>query len=342
MRIALYSDLHLELLREAWQPPETTADIVILAGDIGKHTHGLKWAAQAFQRKDGTRPHVVYVAGNHEYYDAHLGLLHEMQKPIWQENGVEFLEKRTLELPGVRILGCTLWSGFTLFGTERAEIYMRHAKHSVNDYWLIHARQGKRLEPMDTWRMHRTAVDWLDLELAKPFEGATVVVTHFAPHRKCVAPQHENSYLSPYFNTDLAWLMKKHRIDLWCHGHTHTNNDFVAENECRVVSNQRGYPFEVASGGFREDLVIPLDMLRWARDEDVAEDRRDPQVQARHEGVFGEQPGWMCLPCGDKFRRAAWRQSFSCHYGHCDVCGRDNVEVTTPDNCGYLKAWENG
>lgn len=66
--------------------------------------------------------------------------------------------------------------------------------------------------------------------------------------------------MSPYFLTDLSWLMEKHQIDVWCHGHTHTNNDFVAENGCRVVSNQRGYLSEFAAGGmgFRPDLVIDV------------------------------------------------------------------------------------
>lgn len=58
-----------------------------------------------------------------------------------------------------------------------------------------------------------------------------------------------------------------------------------------------------------------------------------------HLEFCGQQPGRMCLSCGDKFRRAAWKQSFSCNVGHCDVCGRDDVEVTTADNCGYLRAW---
>ena len=260
MRLALYSDLHLELMRgQPWQPPSLDVDVVILAGDIGSHTHGLEWAAKAF-RQTPILPTVIYVAGNHEYYDAHLGLLSELQNPTWEKSGVHFLEKRTLELPGVRILGCTLWSAFDLHGADKASAYMSIAKRSINDYWVIHARGGKRLEPRDTLELHRKAVRWLDAELTKPFNGRTVVVTHFPPHRGCVAPQHQDSDLSPYFVTDLAWLMDKHRIDVWCHGHTHTNNDFIAGKGCRVVSNQRGYPNEVAAGGtgFREDLVIEL------------------------------------------------------------------------------------
>jgi hypothetical protein len=56
---------------------------------------------------------------------------------------------------------------------------------------------------------------------------------------------------------DFSAMMRKHRIDVWCHGHTHTNTDFVAEGNCRVLSNQRGYPREIAQGiGFRENFVF--------------------------------------------------------------------------------------
>lgn len=116
--------------------------------------------------------------------------------------------------------------------------------------------QLKHGKPLDTVRLHRLSTQWLTKELSKPFHGKTVVVTHFAPHRSCVATKHDNSALSPYFVTDLSRLMATYSIDVWCHGHTHTNNDFVAENGCRVISNQRGYPGEVSQSGFRPDLIF--------------------------------------------------------------------------------------
>ncbi len=259
MKFALYSDLHLEHLAEPWQPPALDVDVVILAGDIGKHTHGIRWAADAF-RQAPVSPEIVYLAGNHEYYDAHLGLLTEFRRPEWERMGVQFIERRTITWPGVRLLGCTLWSAFNLYGADKAADAMAVARRSINDYWMIAARGGRRLEPRDTLGLHRTAVQWLDTTLAEPFDGKTIVVTHFAPHRGCIAPQHQGTEMAPYFVTDLAWLMEKYRIDVWCHGHTHTNNDFVAENGCRVVSNQRGYASEIAAGsvGFRPELVIEV------------------------------------------------------------------------------------
>ncbi|MEZ7911242.1 MAG: metallophosphoesterase [Propionivibrio sp.] len=253
MRLALYSDLHNEC-GVPWEPPESAlqADVVVLAGDIGSHTHGLEWAARRFPKQP-----IVYVAGNHEYYDAQLGLMDEFQKPFWEQMDVHFLDHQSFELDGVRFLGCTLWSSFGLYGTDKAEAYMAVAKRRINDYWMIHARNGKRLEPRGTLKLCCAAVCWLEGELSKPFDGKTVVVTHFAPHPRCVAPQHQGSDVSPYFVTDLSWLMEKYRIDLWCYGRTHTNINFVAENGCRVVTNRRGYPGERCNG-FNPRLMIEV------------------------------------------------------------------------------------
>ena len=262
MRIALDSDLHREAGSIPWQPPALNVHLVILAGDIGSHTNGIEWASRAFR----TVPEVVYVAGNHEYYNAHLGLLDELENPVWDQMGVHFLERRVLTLEGVRVLGCTLWSGFDLYGAGTVEDAMNAAKGSINDYWMIRARGGKLLTPRDTLRLHRTDVRWLETELAKPFDGKTVVVTHFAPHRRCIAPEHAGSAVTPYFVTDLSRLMEAYSIELWCFGHTHTNVDFIAEGGCRVISNQLGYPKERvgaehkvhSDNGFQNEWIIEI------------------------------------------------------------------------------------
>lgn len=257
MKIALYSDLHLACSQEFWQPPPLDVDIVILAGDISSSTHGVRWATDAFTHWPKA-PAIFYIAGNHEYYDADVGLLAELRKPAWEHAGVRLLEKDTALLPDVRILGCTLWSGFDLYGAGQMEACMNVAKRAINDYSMIKTRGGKLLKPIDTLRLHRGSIQWLTTELAKPFDGKTILATHFAPHRRCVAPQHGGSVLAPYFVTDLSRLMSTYSIDVWCHGHTHTNVDFVAENGCRVISNQRGYPGEVTNCEFSPQLVIEV------------------------------------------------------------------------------------
>ena len=76
----------------------------------------MEWAAQKFPGLP-----IVYVAGNHEYYGAQLGLLSELRKPSWKQMGVNFLDRQSYELDGVRFLGCTLWSSFSHYGADKVE-----------------------------------------------------------------------------------------------------------------------------------------------------------------------------------------------------------------------------
>ncbi|GHT86550.1 hypothetical protein AGMMS49960_14710 [Betaproteobacteria bacterium] len=254
MKIALYSDLHLELARwegdSLWEPPQLDVDVVVLAGDIDTRTNGIKWAASAFPDTP-----VIYVSGNHEFYGHSIHLFY---RDRGEQGNVHFLENSTFTLDGVRFLGCTLWSGFELLGKEKAKGYMQIAKFNIADYRAIIGSEGLLLNPLETRERHQQSLKWLEQELAQPFEGKTVVVTHFAPHPLCVAPEHQESILSPYFVNDLRPLMDNTPIALWCFGHTHTNCDFTTVSGCRVISNQRGYPGEWERNGFRPELVIDL------------------------------------------------------------------------------------
>src|ERR1700749_4846848 len=120
MKIRVLSDLHLE----SDQPeiiPHADADLVVLAGDIHNHAEGLRWAAETF---DGAVP-VVYVPGNHEYYDGEFGALETaMGDAAHSVDNVHFLNNATLADPQGRwrVLGTTLWTDFELFGARPPEL----------------------------------------------------------------------------------------------------------------------------------------------------------------------------------------------------------------------------
>ena len=63
MKIALLSDLHLSV--QAMPPPPTDADVVVLAGDLGRPAAAIDWATQYAQP-------TLFVAGNHEFYGSDL------------------------------------------------------------------------------------------------------------------------------------------------------------------------------------------------------------------------------------------------------------------------------
>ena len=249
MKIRLLSDLHLEF--EPWTPPPAAADVVILAGDIHQHTVGLHWARETFARAE-----IIYVAGNHEYYGASLGLLDELRS-VAGTLGIHLLEQSEAVIGGVRFLGATLWTDHCLYGAERRGEAMDVADERMLDYRVIRTDRGW-LTPERTSDIHEETVQWLETALRMPFAGRSVLVTHHGVHRQSVAPRFEDDPLNPAFASDLNDLIEDSRLILCCHGHTHDARDFMIGN-ARVLCNPKGYPGELpADRGFRPELVVEI------------------------------------------------------------------------------------
>jgi predicted phosphodiesterase len=243
VRIRIYSDIHLEYAPFA--PPGSDADLVVLAGDIANGAVGIEWAKATF------RTPVLYLAGNHEYYE---GEFESVQAAMRAASGgaVELLDCTRTVIGGVRFLGCTLWTDYTLAReSERAGV-IEDARKLNPDYQLI--RYGSRaFTPEDSIALCTRHRAWLAAELARPFSGRTVAITHFAPHPRSIAPAYTNHRANPAFVVDLDEAMRGPA--LWIHGHTHTYFDYRVR-ETRVICNPRGYPGEPT--GFRPDLTVDL------------------------------------------------------------------------------------
>ncbi|RDU95609.1 metallophosphoesterase [Trinickia dinghuensis] len=253
MKIRVLSDLHLEC-DEPEAIPHAEADLVVLAGDIHNHAEGIRWAAESF---DADVP-VVYVPGNHEYYDGEFGALEvAMRDAAAGADNVHYLNNDALIDPDGRwrVLGTTLWTDFELFGASEATIaasvaaaekVMLDFRGPIQVTWPSGAagtpaeRDNPRLfTAADTLALHRHARAWLARELAKPFAGKTIVVTHHAPHRASLAERFANDLSSAGFISHLTDLVGP-PVALWIHGHTHTPFDYVADGT-RIVCNPRGY-----------------------------------------------------------------------------------------------------
>ena len=72
MQLYVASDIHIEF--EDFVPPTIDADVVVLAGDIGVGTSGVEWAARHYPELC-----VIYVPGNHEYYDHDVGIIDQLK-----------------------------------------------------------------------------------------------------------------------------------------------------------------------------------------------------------------------------------------------------------------------
>lgn len=255
MKLHILSDLHLEFTD--FVPPQTDADVVVLAGDIAVGEEGLRWAARHFERQS-----VVYVPGNHEYYRADFsGMLADLRHTA-HELGIFLLDGDEVVLDDergglVRFLGCTLWTDFRLFGQDRRVICLNAASQKLNDFRLI-KDGGRRLLPEQTARWHEHHVRWLDAHLQVSFPGKTVVVTHHLPSARSVAERYRLEVLSACFASELDHLFGP--MALWVHGHTHGSFDYEVGGT-RVVCNPRGYTssrFPPENPHFNPALVIEL------------------------------------------------------------------------------------
>jgi len=244
VRIRIYSDLHLEFA--PFVPPANDADAIVLAGDIDNGPAGIAWARETFEEP------VLYLAGNHEYYEGEFEAVQEAMGAAARESAVELLDCSEVVLDGVRFLGCTLWTDYSLAPHAERSAVIESARKLNPDYQLI--RCGSRaFAPEDAIELCARHRAWLGAALAAPSEEKTVVITHFAPHPRSIAPAFVGHRANPGFVLDLTEMMES--AVLWIHGHTHTFFDYRVGGT-RVICNPRGYPGEPT--GFSPDLIVEI------------------------------------------------------------------------------------
>lgn len=254
MNIQLASDLHLDLLHTRW-PEERlislaqTADVLVLAGDIHKGTLAVdtfaQWAAQS------PIP-IIYIAGNHEFYGDSLDAIEQRLRESALAAGIHYLQQDALILDGVRFLGCTMWTDYRLRSMYSQAHVMEDVQQRIQDHF--HIQTGAQVfTPQDALDQHVASRHWLTQELAKPFNGKTVVITHHGPHPLSVHPRYVGDKRNGAYVSDLSALMPK--VDLWLHGHVHDSFDYQV-GRCRVVANPAGYVRSRALATSREDFLF--------------------------------------------------------------------------------------
>jgi predicted phosphodiesterase len=248
MRIQLASDLHLELLGkwpgERLVAPAPDADVLVLAGDIHRGT-------AAIERFAAWPVPVLYLAGNHEFYDGSWETLRDELKRAAEGTAVRVLDDDALVLAGVRFLGCTLWTDYRLPGLPLPET-MAAAEKFLLDHRRIVTASGpfRAQQALDE---HLRSRAWLAQQLAIDTSMPTVVLTHHAPHPGSVHPRFAGSPINGAFISDLTALVE--RADLWLHGHAHDSFDYRV-GRCRVVCNPRGYAQNRREAGAVDELVF--------------------------------------------------------------------------------------
>lgn len=244
MKIQVVSDLHLEFSDVTIA--NAGADVLVLAGDIllaEKLTRDASELGQRFQaflsRVCDSFSHVLYVAGNHEFYGGNFhGSVKDLRQYCQRHSNLTFLEDQTVEIQGVTFLGTTLWTDLNRGDPMTA----LHIQGAINDYRAIRndAHNYRRLYPRDTLERHNHSLAWLRQQLGQT--ARPVVITHHSPSYQSITDEFRGDYLgNGAYHSDLDGLILEHGdIPLWIHGHTHRALDYHI-GSTRIFCNPRGY-----------------------------------------------------------------------------------------------------
>ncbi|MCF5709509.1 serine/threonine protein phosphatase, partial [Pseudomonas syringae] len=207
MKVLIYSDLHNEFDR--FSPPPVDVDVVVLAGDIDVLARGVAWANEF-------KSEVVYCCGNHEFYKGHIDRTREKMKAA-AAGHVHVLENEVWTIGDVRFIVGTGWTDFTSTGDLVAASSV--CAREMNDFKMIRAGGAyRRLRPADIIERNHATREFFSQELAKPFYGKTVVVSHHCPLREAAGDEHEGHISAAYYNN---WHGLVDQADFWIFGHTH-------------------------------------------------------------------------------------------------------------------------
>jgi len=273
MKILVLADLHLDeitdreylhRLGEEIQLAGQQADAMIIAGDLTEQaTHkwfsAIRWLGAHYPLAK-----TMILPGNHDYYGGNLDTLDADLDRICHETGCAFAQCRRMELGDTRILMTTLWTDMRLFDAEgeaAVEDSLWNAR-MMPDYGygvILVGNPEREIEPVDTVDVHERQKCWLISELAKPWSGKTVVITHHAPSAEVAGAM---TPLSPCFASNLDELMDHYRPDAWIFGHTHRAAELQMPGGTKLRNVSVGYEDEATTNEMMARVrrgVIDLD-----------------------------------------------------------------------------------
>jgi predicted phosphodiesterase len=228
MKVAYCSDLHLEF-RPIELKNEENADVLILAGDIyliSRMRYNLDDRFKDFMDNiTGEFKHIIYVAGNHEYYDSSIYDIDKLRKAVKIYPNVHVLDIQAVNIDGVNFVGGTMWTDIN----KSDPLLMAQAPRIMNDFTVIDEFSPQF--SVDAFKVFNVYV-----QSRKPID---VVITHHGPSWGCISDEYKTSYYNPLYVSDVDVSDVKY----WIYGHLHGGKSFEQDG-CQILHNSRGYPSE--------------------------------------------------------------------------------------------------
>lgn len=254
MRVQYASDLHLEFGENSrWlkeHPLIPSADILVLAGDIGYLGDDNYISHPFWNRVSEDFNQVIVVPGNHEFYK--FFDINELRNG-WQleiRHNVRVCYNSVIALnEETDLIASTLWAHI-----PPSEEYL--TERCVSDFKRI--RNGEfRLSAQRFNEEHEVCRNFIEKAVSESNAERIVVATHHVPSFTLMAEEFKDSSINGAFTVELAGMIAESRINCWIYGHSHRNIDKMI-GSTRCVSNQLGYVFQNEHNTFRRDAVTEI------------------------------------------------------------------------------------
>jgi predicted phosphodiesterase len=209
------------------------ADIVVLAGDIAGGTYAIHFIKHLISL--GYK--VIYVLGNHEFYNKDvLELIEEWTIISAETDDLYFLENDSVVIGDFEFFGSCLWTSVgTKSKSEEIDFFLKLNIKKESDFTAIQNWNPTRMKD----RFYHSLPIIKNL-IEKSTAKYKIMVSHFLPSYICVNEAYINSTNNPMFATELGDYIANSTLNYWFHGHTHCS---VRENinGTHLICNPYGY-----------------------------------------------------------------------------------------------------
>jgi len=253
MKIFPISDIHNEFRNaNSLFNDIPSCDIIVIAGDLNVGARSV--IKDLLEIHNITQKVILYVPGNHEYYDS----MFKLEEKIFQENidllcknDIYYLNNNYFIQDDVKFIGTTGWvdGSYRKIDPYVVKSYYADPRYIYDFNELIN--EQKKDEGI------RFIID----NLSTSYKN--VIITHWLPNPECISPRYYGDTGNVCFAND--WLAaingrrnkKNKKIPYWIHGHSHDAINYL-KSGIRYIRNPVGYPRECTETQFNINQILEI------------------------------------------------------------------------------------
>jgi Icc-related predicted phosphoesterase len=255
------SDLHLEHNKDLSLFNTNNADMLILAGDIIpiKYTrlafNDLKmngesnYITEFFDNITNQFEHIIYVLGNHEFYDSDINDVSVLRKTLKQYTNLHILENESITIDNNLFIGGTCWTKIKdpVLEVEALNrfsdyIYISNSDRNTTGYYTN--KLGKLL-PSDTSMKCDNFIYYVSKQIESTDVDNVIVISHHCPTPQGIPDKFKGNFWNDLFTNHFDdYIIQNERINYWIHGHVHDVPRNYKIGETNILLNVYGYPVE--------------------------------------------------------------------------------------------------